>query len=101
MPLTPDDIRNVQFGKPRFGQRGYDPEDVDRLLDDVEHVAHALRTNRPIGENHALSVAARAQCSWFCAVSRPTRSSSSTASAACSTITGTSLRSGAENGFST
>ncbi|WP_327110161.1 DivIVA domain-containing protein [Nocardia sp. NBC_01730] len=42
MPLTPDDIRNVQFGKPRFGQRGYDPEDVDRLLDDVESTLRTL-----------------------------------------------------------
>ena len=42
MPLTPEDIRNVQFRKPRLGQRGYDVTEVDRLLADVETTLRTL-----------------------------------------------------------
>ncbi|BBX23149.1 hypothetical protein MTER_25600 [Mycolicibacter terrae] len=34
--LTADDVRNVQFGKPRTGKRGYDDLEVDAFLDLVE-----------------------------------------------------------------
>jgi DivIVA domain len=40
--LTPADIRNVAFGKPPLGRRGYDEEEVDAFLDDVEHTVTAL-----------------------------------------------------------
>jgi DivIVA domain-containing protein len=34
--LTPDDVRSIQFGKAPFGRRGYDEEQVDAFLDQVE-----------------------------------------------------------------
>ena len=36
MPLTPADIHNVAFKKPPLGKRGYDEEEVDAFLDEVE-----------------------------------------------------------------
>jgi len=36
MPLTPTDIHNVAFKKPPIGKRGYDEEEVDAFLDEVE-----------------------------------------------------------------
>jgi DivIVA domain-containing protein len=36
MPLTPADIHNVAFKKPPIGKRGYDEEEVDAFLDEVE-----------------------------------------------------------------
>jgi DivIVA domain-containing protein len=36
MALTPDDIRNVAFNKPPIGRRGYDEEEVDVFLDEIE-----------------------------------------------------------------
>src|SRR4051794_23363303 len=36
MPLTPADIHNVAFKKPPMGKRGYDEEEVDAFLDEVE-----------------------------------------------------------------
>lgn len=36
MGLTPVDIHNVRFGRPRIGRRGYSEEEVDALLDLVE-----------------------------------------------------------------
>jgi DivIVA domain-containing protein len=36
MALTPDDVRNVAFNKPPIGRRGYDEEEVDLFLDEVE-----------------------------------------------------------------
>lgn len=35
MSLTMDDVRNVQFGRPPLGRRGYHERDVDRFLDTV------------------------------------------------------------------
>jgi len=37
MPLTPTDVHNVAFKKPPIGKRGYDEEEVDAFLDEVEH----------------------------------------------------------------
>jgi DivIVA domain-containing protein len=34
--LTPNDVHNVQFHKPRIGLRGYDEQAVDELLDRIE-----------------------------------------------------------------
>ncbi|MBS4101725.1 DivIVA domain-containing protein [Tsukamurella paurometabola] len=34
--LTPDDVRNVAFAKPPIGKRGYNEDQVDSFLDDVE-----------------------------------------------------------------
>jgi len=36
MPLTPADVHNVAFKKPMLGKRGYDEDDVDTFLDEVE-----------------------------------------------------------------
>jgi DivIVA domain-containing protein len=36
MPLTPSDVHNVAFKKPPIGKRGYDEEEVDAFLDEVE-----------------------------------------------------------------
>ncbi|MEV6494485.1 DivIVA domain-containing protein [Actinoplanes sp. NPDC051633] len=36
MPLTPADIHNVAFKRPPLGKRGYDEEEVDAFLDEVE-----------------------------------------------------------------
>jgi len=36
MPLTPADIHNMAFKKPPMGKRGYDEEEVDGFLDEVE-----------------------------------------------------------------
>ena len=36
MPLTPADVHNVAFKKPPIGKRGYDEEEVDAFLQDVE-----------------------------------------------------------------
>src|SRR3954452_11825769 len=36
MPLTPADIHNMAFKKPPIGKRGYDEEEVDAFLDEVE-----------------------------------------------------------------
>ena len=34
--LTPADVRNVAFSKPPWGERGYNEDEVDALLDRVE-----------------------------------------------------------------
>ena len=36
MPLTPADVHNVAFKKPPIGKRGYDEDEVDAFLDEVE-----------------------------------------------------------------
>ncbi|GAA1870634.1 cell wall synthesis protein Wag31 [Asanoa iriomotensis] len=36
MPLTPADVHNVAFNKPSIGKRGYDQEEVDAFLDQLE-----------------------------------------------------------------
>jgi DivIVA domain-containing protein len=40
--LTPSDVRNVRFAKPPFGRRGYDEQQVDVFLDEVERTLVAL-----------------------------------------------------------
>ena len=42
MPLTPADIHNVAFKKPLLGKRGYDEEEVDAFLDEVEREIQRL-----------------------------------------------------------
>src|SRR5512142_3536115 len=49
MPLTPADVHNVAFKKPPIGKRGYDEEEVDAFLDEVERELARL-----IEENHEL-----------------------------------------------
>lgn len=34
--LTPADVRDVAFGKPPWGKRGYNEDDVDAFLNRVE-----------------------------------------------------------------
>jgi DivIVA domain-containing protein len=31
--MTPDEVRAIAFGKPRFGRRGYNEDEVDAFLD--------------------------------------------------------------------
>src|SRR5438874_4602243 len=53
MPLTPADVHNVAFKKPPIGKRGYDEEEVDAFLDEVERELARL-----IEENDELRAAA-------------------------------------------
>jgi DivIVA domain-containing protein len=49
MPLTPADVHNVAFKKPAIGKRGYDEEDVDAFLDEVEQeLIRLLEENRAL-----------------------------------------------------
>jgi DivIVA domain-containing protein len=36
MPLTPADVHNIAFKKPSMGKRGYDEDQVDAFLDELE-----------------------------------------------------------------
>jgi DivIVA domain-containing protein len=56
MPLTPADVHNVAFKKPPIGKRGYDEEEVDAFLDEVERELarlieenNEIRSGRPVG----------------------------------------------------
>ncbi|GIF47088.1 DivIVA domain-containing protein [Asanoa ferruginea] len=49
MPLTPADVHNMAFKKTSIGKRGYDEEEVDAFLDDLEQALVGL-----IEENHQL-----------------------------------------------
>lgn len=49
--LTADDVRNVKFGKPRTGKRGYDDLVVDAFLD----LAEAELDGPPSAEESALT----------------------------------------------
>jgi DivIVA domain-containing protein len=40
--LRPVDVRNVAFGKPPIGRRGYDESEVDAFLDQVESTLSQL-----------------------------------------------------------
>jgi DivIVA domain-containing protein len=40
--LKPVDVRNVAFGKPPIGRRGYDESEVDTFLDRVEQTLSQL-----------------------------------------------------------
>jgi DivIVA domain-containing protein len=40
--LKPVDVRNVAFGKPPIGRRGYDESEVDAFLDQVEQTLSQL-----------------------------------------------------------
>lgn len=42
MPLTPADIHNVAFKKPSLGKRGYDEEEVDAFLNEIEREIERL-----------------------------------------------------------
>src|SRR5262250_1820733 len=49
MPLTPADVHNVAFKKPPIGKRGYDEEEVDAFLDEVEReLARLLEENNQL-----------------------------------------------------
>ena len=51
MPLTPADVHNVAFKKPAIGKRGYDEEDVDAFLDEVEQeLIRLLEENRALAD---------------------------------------------------
>lgn len=41
--LSPVEIRNVAFSKPPMGMRGYNEDEVDQFLDDVEATVRQLR----------------------------------------------------------
>jgi DivIVA domain-containing protein len=59
MPLTPADVHNVAFKKPPIGKRGYDEEEVDAFLDEVERELARL-----IEENNELRAPAGARWWW-------------------------------------
>ena len=59
MPLTPADVHNVAFKKPPIGKRGYDEEEVDAFLDEVERELARL-----IEENNELRAPGRARRRW-------------------------------------
>src|SRR5436305_12549515 len=49
MPLTPADVHNVAFKKPPIGKRGYDEDDVDAFLDEVEReLARLIEENNDL-----------------------------------------------------
>src|SRR3954467_10977210 len=49
MPLTPPDVHNVAFKKPPIGKRGYDEEEVDAFLDEVEReLARLIEENNEL-----------------------------------------------------
>ena len=49
MPLTPADVHNVVFKKPPIGKRGYDEDDVDAFLDEVEReLARLIEENNDL-----------------------------------------------------
>ncbi|NUS72567.1 MAG: DivIVA domain-containing protein [Corynebacteriales bacterium] len=49
MPLTPADVHNVIFKKPPIGKRGYDEDDVDAFLDEVEReLARLIEENNEL-----------------------------------------------------
>jgi DivIVA domain-containing protein len=54
MPLTPADVHNVAFKKPPIGKRGYDEEEVDAFLDEVEReLARLVEENNQLRSGHA------------------------------------------------
>ncbi|MGB9378745.1 MAG: DivIVA domain-containing protein [Mycobacteriales bacterium] len=80
MPLTPADVHNVAFKKPPIGKRGYDEDEVDAFLDEVERELARL-----IEENNDLkSQVERAQRS------RPAAAATTTAPPAAATASGPS-----------
>ncbi|HZN72039.1 MAG TPA: DivIVA domain-containing protein [Micromonosporaceae bacterium] len=53
MPLTPADVHNVAFKKPPIGKRGYDEEEVDAFLDEVEReLARLIEENSELRAQH-------------------------------------------------
>lgn len=60
MPLTPADVHNVIFKKPPIGKRGYDEDDVDAFLDEVEReLARLIEENNEL-KNQSVAVPAGA-----------------------------------------
>jgi DivIVA domain-containing protein len=55
MPLTPDDVQNKRFTVVRFGKSGYDEEEVDSFLDEIE-----AEMRRLLAESNSLRAAASA-----------------------------------------
>jgi DivIVA domain-containing protein len=52
MPLTPADIHNMAFKKPPIGKRGYDEEEVDAFLDELEQeLTRLLDENRSLHDH--------------------------------------------------
>ena len=55
MPLTPADVHNIAFKKPPIGKRGYDEDEVDAFLDEVEReFARLIEENNDL-KGHATS----------------------------------------------
>ncbi|MBV9487486.1 MAG: DivIVA domain-containing protein [Frankiaceae bacterium] len=55
MPLSPDDVQNKRFTVVRFGKSGYDEEEVDTFLDEIE-----AELRRLLSENSSLRAQAAA-----------------------------------------
>ncbi|MFD9889634.1 DivIVA domain-containing protein [Amycolatopsis sp. NPDC059027] len=45
--MTPDEVRGVSFGKPPFGRRGYNEDEVDAFLDLVAQALAGRNTLTP------------------------------------------------------
>ncbi|MEQ4304862.1 DivIVA domain-containing protein [Plantactinospora sp. B6F1] len=56
--LTPSDIRSVAFRKPPLGRRGYDEQEVDEFLDQVESTISALTEELAALRGHRAPAAA-------------------------------------------
>ena len=76
MPLTPADVHNVAFKKPPIGKRGYDEEEVDAFLDEVEReLARLIEENNELRGQGRVGGASVARSAATCAT--PARSPTS------------------------
>ena len=49
MPLTPADVHSISFKKAPIGNRGYDEDEVDNFLDEVEReLERLIETNNQL-----------------------------------------------------
>src|ERR1700722_18127441 len=71
MPLTPEDVHNKQFTTVRL-REGYDEEEVDAFLDEVEaELTRLLRENEELRAKLAAASRAAAQSAQLAPMDRP------------------------------
>lgn len=61
MPLTPEDVQNKRFTVVRFGKSGYDEEEVDTFLDEIEAEMRRLLSESDSLRAEAAAAAAAAE----------------------------------------
>jgi DivIVA domain-containing protein len=61
MPLTPEDVQNKRFTVVRFGKSGYDEEEVDTFLDEIEAEMRRLLAESDSLRTEAAAAAAAAE----------------------------------------